>query len=39
MFAVWMHNSTIRFIQDWYLTIVTKVLYTNNILKTVYDVK
>jgi hypothetical protein len=34
-----MYNSTIRFIEDWYLKIVTELLYENNKLKTGYDVK
>ena len=36
IFAVWMYNSTVRFIQDWYLKIVTELLYENNNLKTGY---
>lgn len=39
IFGVWMYNSTIRFIEDWYLKIVTELLYENNKLKTGYDVK
>ena len=39
IFAVWMYTSRIRFIQDWYLRIVTELLYENNKLKTGYDVK
>ena len=39
IFAIWMYNSTIKFVQDWYLRFVTELLYENNKLKNGYDVK
>jgi hypothetical protein len=39
IFSVWIYNSTTKFIQDWYLKIVTELIYENNKLKTGYDVK